>query len=446
MKGRGIGIEKEDIVLLSLGLKSEKPRSLDDHIQIEELPDLLLISRGTLLRYISDLSRKEMIVKVGRDPFRISISNDGWERYQETLNELKGFILEKKRYCLEKPVALGYFMNNIRNPAVLIPLLRELHKRSRFDVPRFVLVKCGTRPESRYMSMLKELREDKGFDEDPLVDMTGIGWEQISGCTDHKMSIMDPNHLLLEGDLLRRQGRLKESLELFTDIGNRIKGIDGARWTFSEMGRIQTLRYMNSIEMTLEVIDEDLCFVSDSDQKGLLKRLKADILSDLGSYEEARSLYRSAVGHFRSTGSQNLLAICFNNLGVMFFRMGNLREAEYFWNNTMKISIENNIPWAKALALTNMADLNGRNGRFRKAKRMLKEARGIFASMGDMEGCSGVDFNMALVNVEEGKRASAIRHFDMAMEFPLRYDMKRRERREVLKARFREKGWELPFH
>ncbi len=446
MRGRGIELPKEDLVLISIGLKTEASRGNDDQIEVEDLPDLLGINRALLLRYISTLSRNGEIKKMGRVPFRISLSMKGWDRYLEITTRLKGITLDEKRYCLGKPVKLGYFIKYIGNYRTLIIFLRELQKRNGFDILKFIKIESDLQEESKFMSILKEMRDHEDAVKIDGVDLASLRSEHLIGPTIVSGYNPEIEKKILEGEILRRQGKLKRSLDLFSKILDGMKETNGAEWILAEVGRIQTLRYMNSLKLAKEEIEKDLKKVQDNNQKGLLKRLKADILSDQGSFEDARDQYRSAVGHFQFSGSDNLLSICYNNMAVMFFRMKMATEAEYFWRKTLKISQRTNIPWARALVLTNLSDLNARNGRFRKAKKMLNEAKKIFISLGDLEGCSGVDFNMSLVFIFEDNRESALRFFDKAMRFPLRYDMKRKERWIVLKDRFEEKGWQLPPH
>ena len=59
----------------------------------------------------------------------------------------------------------------------------------------------------------------------------------------------------------------------------------------------------------------------------------------------------------------------------------------------------------------------------------------------DPEGMSEVDFNMALLQIEKGNRKKALKNFDRAMEFPLIYYRKAKEREEVFKGRMESKKW-----
>ena len=48
---------------------------------------------------------------------------------------------------------------------------------------------------------------------------------------------------------------------------------------------------------------------------------------------------------------------------------------------------------------------------------------------------------MALLQIEKGNRKKALKYFDRAMEFPLIYYGKAKEREEVFKGRMESKKW-----
>ncbi len=176
-----------------------------------------------------------------------------------------------------------------------------------------------------------------------------------------------------------------------------------------------------------------------------MKRLKADILSDMGDFNESQRLYSSAIGTFYHPISPVLLSVALNNQGVLFFRWGKRNLAKDSWLRSKNISIKYDLNWTYSLSIMNLSDVYAREGKFRSAKRMLNKAERFFEKIGDDEGLSGVNFNRSLLYVEEGNRNKAMSFFRRAEEFPLTYKNKREERRSVLRARFGERGWLLPF-
>ena len=73
--------------------------------------------------------------------------------------------------------------------------------------------------------------------------------------------------------------------------------------------------------------------------------------------------------------------------------------------------------------------------------RLLGKARTFLKDIGDLEGLSDVDFNMALIQIEKGDIKKAWKYFEAAESFPLTYEKKREERRRVFEGRMRAKGF-----
>ena len=87
----------------------------------------------------------------------------------------------------------------------------------------------------------------------------------------------------------------------------------------------------------------------------------------------------------------------------------------------------------------NLADAYSLQGNPKKALRLLGKARTFLKQVGDLEGLSEVDFNMALVQIEIGNEKKALEYFERAQSFPLTYERKLNERREVFEGRSKEK-------
>lgn len=165
-------------------------------------------------------------------------------------------------------------------------------------------------------------------------------------------------------------------------------------------------------------------------------------MSDLGRYQEAHDVYESSLGIARSKKLICLQAMTLNNIGVNHFRAEEYDEAEDIWQKSRRFAKSNDVSWAKVMSEINLADIKGRRGNYYMARKYLREARKFMFLVGDMEGVSEVDFNLALVCVEEGKKDRAIHYFKRSENFPLMYREKIIERREELKKRFEEKGWD----
>ena len=130
-----------------------------------------------------------------------------------------------------------------------------------------------------------------------------------------------------------------------------------------------------------------------------------------------------------------------NGFGVHLFRIGRYDLAEKKWVKCRNISNQYKLPWIKAIAEMNLSDIYSRKGKFRTAHDLLRRCEKTLKKINDLEGVSGVYFNRALVYAREGKIDEAYEFFERSEEFPLVYDNKRKERREVFNDCLRDKGY-----
>lgn len=441
MRGRGIEINRIDLVLVAICLIQERSRNDSQIVEVRGMENLLGLRWSTLLKYLGSLRKHELIETISRVPYRVTVTKKGNELYKKIWNKLKNVTLDKREYKLYKDTKLGYLISNLRSPEDLIFVLSELQRRSGFDLITSIAIRTGLKKESMFMITRNELDEDSGSSE----GMLSVKSEDLENVSDlpsfHPLDI-----ILVESDMLRRQGRIEKAIKNYQLVLDKVDGPENGRGAMSEIGITQCIRYRDGPEKAIDRIEKRLKKIKSNNLKGMLKRLKADILSDEGKFEEAMVQYKSAKGHFHFSHAQNLLAICLNNIAVLYFRKDDLIQAERVWKKALLISKRNDIPCARAVILVNLADVDGRNGRIRPAYGKLRKARNIFMTMGDLEGLSAVDFNQALVKVEENDREASLRFFKRAMRFPLRYKPKRVERWKVLNERFEEKGWDLSKH
>lgn len=441
MRGRGIEIARIDLILVSICLMEERVKNNSQIVELRGIENLLGIKWSTLLKYLGSLRKHDLIETISRVPYRVKITKKGLKISKKQLNKLKNLTLKKEDYKLDKDTKLGYLISNLRSPEDLISVLSEMQRRSGFDLITYIALRTGLKDGSMFMKTRNELDEELSSSEG-MLSVKSQDLENVSNLP----SFHPLDRILVESDMLRRQGRIEEAITNYQLVLDKVDDLGNGRGAMSEIGMIQCIRYKDGHEKAMERIETTLKKVKSNNLKGMLKRLKADILSDEGKFQEAMVQYKSAKGHFHFSHAQNLLAICLNNIAVLYFRKDDLIQAERTWKKALLISKRNDIPCAKAVILVNLADVDGRNGRIRPAYRKLREARNLFKAMGDLEGLSAVDFNQALIKVEENDREASLRFFDRAMRFPLRYHPKRIERWKVMNERFREKGWDLPNH
>jgi tetratricopeptide (TPR) repeat protein len=192
------------------------------------------------------------------------------------------------------------------------------------------------------------------------------------------------------------------------------------------------------------MIDRTLPRISKPIHVGLLRKLQGDILSDMKEHEGSLGLYRSALGIFRAERTRMLELSTLNNMGVTQFRQDRFDAAMRTWQKVRNLCIERDYVMMKALVGLNLADSYARIGKVKRAHAILRESAQVFEAIGDLESLSMVEFNRALVYVEEGKKDRALEHFSVCMRFPFVSELKAGERRDVLRARFAAKGWSCP--
>jgi tetratricopeptide (TPR) repeat protein len=211
-------------------------------------------------------------------------------------------------------------------------------------------------------------------------------------------------------------------------------------WIVAMIGWIRCLN-ISSTETALEQIDRLLKQVVNPSHRAWLIFMKADILSDDRRYEEAITHYRHSLGIMKLKGMKVSMAEVKNSYGVNLFRMGLTEKAEKEWIECRNLCIRYNLPRMKSIVDMNLSDIWSKKGNFRRAHDNLRKAEKVLKEVGDYEGISGVNFNRALVYIREGKVQKAQECFQKAESYPLIYEKKRRERREVYNQCLEENGY-----
>ncbi len=122
----------------------------------------------------------------------------------------------------------------------------------------------------------------------------------------------------------------------------------------------------------------------------MLKKSKADILQDMGRFEEAETFYNSIIRTLRGVDMPHLKMMVLNNFGVLHFRQEHEEEAVDCWKRVRTIAVKNELQWAEAVSNVNLSDPYAKRGMTERSRQMLRSARRYFETINDQEG----DFRM----------------------------------------------------
>ncbi len=85
------------------------------------------------------------------------------------------------------------------------------------------------------------------------------------------------------------------------------------------------------------------------------------------------------------------------------------------------LAVKNKLKWAEAVSNVNLSDPYAKKGKTKRSRQMLRAAKKYFELINDDECVSDVNFNIALVCIEEGNRDLALYYFSRCEDFPLQY-------------------------
>jgi hypothetical protein len=86
-----------------------------------------------------------------------------------------------------------------------------------------------------------------------------------------------------------------------------------------------------------------------------------------------------------------------------------------------------------------------RNGKHKRAKTLLSEAKRFFTSEDDQEGLSGYHYNAALVSADEGNRELSLKHFRVCLGCESVPEVIWEIRYAEINHRFEKMGWDERF-
>jgi tetratricopeptide (TPR) repeat protein len=245
----------------------------------------------------------------------------------------------------------------------------------------------------------------------------------------------DINSMILEAEFSRRIGDIQKAKGIYDRIIQRCSGLDPNTWLLCFTGIIQCLVYMNLEKEGLDLLDESIKLSKDSIESRFLIKIKADIIQHFDRQDEASDLYKSCLGLFQKKDFPIIRASILNNLGVIYFRKNDIDASIILWEESRDILKGQGFKWSFHMTSINLADAYSLKGNTKRALRILGEARTFLNEVGDLEGVSEVDFNMALVQLERCDLKKAEKYYKKAEEFPLLFQRKREERKNVFMNR-----------
>jgi len=86
-----------------------------------------------------------------------------------------------------------------------------------------------------------------------------------------------------------------------------------------------------------------------------------------------------------------------------------------------------------------------RNGKHKRAKTLLSEAKKFFMKEDDQEGLSGYHYNSALVSADEGNKELSLKHFRKCLDCGSVPSVIWGIRYAEMNGRFEKMGWEERF-
>lgn len=401
------------------------------------------IRKGTLKQRIGELRRDGLILKIIPEDQENGLTERGMAEYERLMKNIVEMEIRPELHGVGRIFKLHSLLPLLKDSGTLMNLVRTVARKEKKNLLDLLSGHMNMGPSSGYRETVSELKKENveisGSLDSSIRELTLIGSypSKFIGLS----SSISVNEAVLEAEFLRRCGRTRESLDLFWSI-LMADVMDSGCWICSIVGIIQCTKTVQGPEIALSLNDRILAesFIVPAHRSFLIKT-RADLLSDMKRYDEADEAYRKALGISRAKKLVCLPGMIMNNIGVNHFRADEFFKAEKAWYSARRYCRSKDLHWTRVICEINLADIEGKKGNYRKAKILLKNAREFMEKVGDIEGLSGVYFNLALVNIEEGKHERAIYNFNKSEEFPVVYGNKREERRDVMRERFEEKGW-----
>lgn len=433
-------MKREDVVLFGIGSILQDRDLIDRDL----LGNSLGISARSLSNILSKLVKNDMIRSTGSEYGSLSSIQLTKNGEKEFLAIKEDLIKKRSKNVFDEGVTIDISKMIVSpgDPYDIIGIVDNVVFRKTSSIEKVIeriTSHIRDRKFSRYFEeIIGTTFHTSTFELEHVLKRSSIyGIPSIRRNRDKEVSAEDIRSMIFDAERARREGDIEKAKGIYGSVLSNVVVLDMNVWVLCFTGLIQCLVYENKEVRSVELLDEVMEVVETPVHKSLLRKLKADIIQDLGRMDEASRLYHSCLAVLSERENPILRITVLNNLGVLYLRKDDRRSATALWKDALRIARKENLPWMISIASINLADVYSMNGRIETAVRSLRNARKILEQCGDMEGLSAVDFNMALVQIAKGNEKMAYRYFERSKSFGLLYLRKSEERERVFKERIR---------
>jgi len=250
--------------------------------------------------------------------------------------------------------------------------------------------------------------------------------------------------LLLIAEAHQKQGRLNEAASIYEHLLSGKLRLTENQWFLANSGMALNMFKEGREEASITEIRSLIDRTENKILKAYGKLVLARILSSHQKLEECLELYNSIVKAFDHHGIPLLSCIAHNNRGVAYYRLERLEDAMIEWEKAIKFAKKAKSDYSEATIFTNTSDMHGLSGNPELGMKQLQKARTIFERMNDLEGLSGVEFNLSLLLLDKKELNEAVEHFrtGQSIAFPLPPPIEREERVNYFIRRGRLNGFD----
>ncbi len=441
-----MSIGSNEIILFCIGYLRGRNKEIPA-INKSNLSKALNLKLETLNKKLAAMRRDDIFSKDKMEGVCGHILTErGRMLYRDLHDRILKMDLRPDLHSVSNLCRLEDVLDYMSDPYNIVTATYHVSRSKTLDIVDLIKLDKAKRPGSKENEIIQELLKTRGkIDQsvnDLIEELTLIGKKE-PGVAENINFDSVPS-AIITAEMRGRSGRDREAKAIYESLLNNRAKLDPAYWIFCIVGLIKCSKVLEGQEEAIVIADRFLVSIEDPASRAMVKKNKADILQDMERFEEAAELYNGVLRIMRGINMPYLKMMVLNNYGVLHFRQGREDEAVEYWKKARTIAVKNGPRWAEAVSNVNLSDPYARSGKTQRSRQMLRSARKYFEFINDQECISDVNFNMALVCIEEGNRDLALYYFKLCEDFPLQYKEKRMERCKVLNSRFVENGWEEP--
>ncbi|MFN6525988.1 tetratricopeptide repeat protein [Nostoc sp. ChiSLP03a] len=216
------------------------------------------------------------------------------------------------------------------------------------------------------------------------------------------------------GEQLFDTGRYQKAAQVFGEIltGLAEEPSDERCLTLNRLGRC--LRFQGQAAQAATYYRQALGVATQLEQSDGVKRHirnlqtdLADLLSDMGDYDQARKAYEALLSIKEEIDDLRGIAVTNGELGTLFLRQGNLPKAEQHYHKALTTFQELNEPATEAVYKYQLGRVYEKGEEWDAAEHTYREAARIDESQGNLRGAAMTWNQLAEVNRKTGKLEDA---------------------------------------